>query len=54
MRQLMAEWSIQLGDDSNLRQFFADFTGEALSRFPLTRWDMPGFEDQTKCLLDQN
>ncbi len=54
IQQLMAERSRQLGDDFTLRQFFDDFMGGGIIPISLTRWELTGFEDQMKLLLDLN
>ena len=54
MQQLMAERSGQLGNDFTLRQFFDDFMGGGIIPISLTRWELTGFEDQMKLLLDLN
>ncbi|GAH66021.1 unnamed protein product, partial [marine sediment metagenome] len=36
------------------RQFFDDFMGGGIIPISLTRWELTGFEDQMKFLLDLN
>jgi len=54
IQQLMAERSRQLGDDFTFRKFFDDFMGGGIIPISLTRWELTGFEDQMKFLLDLN
>jgi len=53
IQQLMAERSKQVGDDFTIRQFFDDFMGGGIIPISLTRWELTGFEDQMKSLLDE-
>ncbi|UCE41333.1 MAG: DUF885 family protein [Candidatus Aminicenantes bacterium] len=52
MQQLMAERSRQLGKNFTLRQFFDEFMGGGIIPISLTRWELTGFEDQIKHLLE--
>jgi hypothetical protein len=52
IQQLMAERSKQLGKDFTIRRFFDEFMSGGIIPISLTRWEMTGFEDQMKILLD--
>jgi len=52
MQQLMAERSRQLGKNFTIRQFFDEFIGGGIIPISLTRWELTGFEDQMKFLMD--
>jgi len=52
MQQLLAERSKQLGENFTIRRFFDEFMSGGIVPISLTRWEMTGFEDQMKFLLD--
>jgi len=52
MQQLIAERSRQLGKTFTLRKFFDEFMGGGIIPISLTRWELTGFEDQMKILMD--
>jgi len=54
MQQLLAERSQQMGEDFTIRQFFDDFMGGGIIPISLTRWELTGFEDQLKYLMDND
>jgi uncharacterized protein (DUF885 family) len=52
IQQLMAEKSKQLGEDFTIRRFFDEFMSGGIIPIALTRWELTGFDDQMKLLLD--
>ena len=52
IQQLMAERSKQLGEDFTILRFFDEFMGGGIIPIALTRWELTGFDDQMKLLLD--
>ncbi len=54
MQQLLAERSKQLGENFTIRRFFDDFMGGGIIPIALSRWELTGFEDQMKVLLNSD
>jgi hypothetical protein len=52
IQQLLAERSKQLGDRFTIHRFFDEFMSGGIVPISLTRWELTGFDDQIKFLLD--